>query len=456
MNRGARPGTVTVALIAIAIAVAACGVLPASPGSSQAAPEPAVAATPDPSPSGRAASGKPPASPAAPVSRTVTEIARLQAVVAADPANADAQRDLGLALSQRVRETADPTLYAPALAALEAALAIVPEDALALVGVAAIQLGKHEFADALVTARKAIVLSPSLVAAHAAEVDALVELGRYDDADEAAARTFGLSANLSSFARVSYLAELRGRLPVAVAAMREAAKSPGLAPENSAYVEALLGNLLTYTGDPAAAAAAYEAALALVPDHAPSLAGLGRLAVGAGDLDQAIARFERAAAVIPLPEYVIALGDAQAAAGRDAEAAKSYDLARAEIQLFKAAGVIVDVDLALLEADHGDPDAALRYASAAYEATPTIRAADAMAWALHRLGRDKEARTRSKEALRLGSVDPIVLYHAGAIEAALGDSAAARRHLELALRTDPGFSAIAVAEARRLLAGLPS
>jgi len=45
----------------------------------------------------------------------------------------------------------------------------------------------------------------------------------------------------------------------------------------------------------------------------------------------------------------------------------------------------------------------------------------------------------------------VLRYHAGAIEAALGDTTAARRDLQLALATDPGFSASAAAEARRLL-----
>ena len=74
---------------------------------------------------------------------------------------------------------------------------------------------------------------------------------------------------------------------------------------------------------------------------------------------------------MPLPEYVIALADAQAAAGRADEAAQSVELARAEIQLFEATGVMVDLDLALFEADHGDPDRALAFAESAYAATRT-------------------------------------------------------------------------------------
>jgi tetratricopeptide (TPR) repeat protein len=117
--------------------------------------------------------------------------------------------------------------------------------------------------------------------------------------------------------------------------------------------------------------------------------------------------------------------------------------------------VAVDLDLALFEADHGDPARALAFATAAHAATPTVRAADAAAWALHRLGRDDDASPYVVEALRLGSRDPLLRYHAGAIEAALGDTVAARRDLELALATDPGFSATGAAEARRLLDTLP-
>jgi tetratricopeptide (TPR) repeat protein len=242
---------------------------------------------------------------------------------------------------------------------------------------------------------------------------------------------------------------------VAVEAMRMAASTKGLVPENIAFVQAILGNLLVYTGDKDGAAKAYTRALAYVPAHAPSLAGEGRLAVGAGDVDAAIAFFHRAADILPLPEYVIALGEAQSAAGDSADAANDFKLARAEIQIFQATGVVVDVDLALFEADHGDPAIALAYAETGYKATPTVRAADALAWALHRLGHDAEAKKRSDEALRLGSRDPLIRYHAGAIAAALGRTADARRDLGLALSTDPGFSATGAAEARRILATLP-
>lgn len=429
-------------LIALAL-VAGCAPAVSTPGPSTA--QPSIAVTTAPS--------APQLSPI-PTSPTQAEIDRLQAAVASDPANAEAQRDLGFALLQRVRETADPSLYGPAAAAFEAARQLAPDDALVLVGIGGLQLGKHQFADALETGREAAALSPRLSSARAVIVDALIELGRYDEADEAAAEMFALSEDLATLARVSYLAELRGKLDVALGAMRLAAQSPGLAPENTAYVDALLGNLLVYSGDPSGAADAYAAALELVPGHAPSLAGQARLAIGAGHLQEAIALLNRASEIVPLPEYVIALGDTQAAAGQAEDAGRSFALARAEIQLFEASGVVVDLDLALFEADHGDPDRALEFATTAYERAPTVRAADAVAWALHRLGRDTEAKPYVDEALRLGSRDPLLRYHAGAVAAALGNAASARRDLDLALTTDPGFSATGAAEARRILATL--
>ncbi len=436
--------------LAVVLLVGGCASAP-SPSPTSSSQLASVASTP-PAISPPTASPSP---PPATTSTTVAEIGRLQALVATNPSDADAQRDLGFALLQRVRETADPSLYRPAGQAFEAARRLAPDDAQVLAGIGGLQLGKHQFADALKTGRQAVGMSPNLAAARAVVVDALVELGRYDEAGQAAAEMLAVQADLSTLARVSYVAELHGKLDIALTAMKQAAATPGLAPENIAFVDALLGNLLVASGDSKAAADAYARALALVPAHAPSLAGEGRLAVGARDLETAISLFQRAADILPLPEYVIALADAQEAAGQTAESARNVKLARAEIQLFQASGVIVDVDFALFEADHGDPTTALSYAQEGYAATPTVRAADALAWALHRLGRDKEAAKRSDEALRLGSRDPLLRYHAGAIAAALGDAAAARRDLDLALATDPGFSATGAAEARRILDSLP-
>ncbi|MEO6207736.1 MAG: tetratricopeptide repeat protein [Candidatus Limnocylindrales bacterium] len=440
------------ALVAALAMVAGCAgpLPPASPPPASPPAAPSAPATSAP------ASTPTPAVPAtaAPVpttSATQELIDFLLDVVAQDPTDGLAQRDLGLALLQRVRETADPSLYPRAQAALEAARDLLPDDPLVLAGIGGLLLGRHEFAAALKTGQDTLKRFPEYPSARGVVVDALVELGRYEEAFKAAEAYAADSPDLASLARLSYAHELRGDLDAALAAMDQAAASPGLAPENTAYVLALVGQLRRLTGDPEGAAAAYDQALSLVPDHAPSLAGLGRLAVGRGDLDEARQRFERAGAIVPLPEYVIALGETLEAMGDDAGAQDQYELAAVLITLFKANGVVVDVDLALFEADHGDAARALELATAGYAAAPTIRAADATAWALHRLGRDQDASRWSAEALRLGSRDPLLRYHAGAIAAALGEVEDARRDLEAALATDPGFSPTGAAEALAIL-----
>ena len=240
-----------------------------------------------------------------------------------------------------------------------------------LVGIGGLQLGKHEFADALATGKKAVALSPNLASARAVVVDALVELGRYDEAATAADEMLGVGSDLATLSRVSYLAELHGNLDVALAAMKLAVKSPGLAPENTAFAESLLGNLLsTRATGPARPPPTTEPSRSSRPTPRRWRArAASRSATGdstrrsrSSNAPPTSCRCPNTSSPWPTPRR---------AAGKSDEAAKSIKLARAEIALFKATGVVVDLDLALFEADHGDPAAALGFAETASKATPT-------------------------------------------------------------------------------------
>ena len=127
---------------------------------------------------------------------------------------------------------------------------------------------------------------------------------------------------------MSYFRELYGDLPGAVGAMERAVAAGGPARENVAYVQSLLGALELARGRPAAARRAYDVALAAMPDYAPAAAGRARLAAATGDLRGAIARWRRVVTRLPLPEYVIALGETELAAGRRAAARRDLELVR--------------------------------------------------------------------------------------------------------------------------------
>jgi tetratricopeptide (TPR) repeat protein len=442
--------------VALAGLIAVCTIGCAGVTSGPSAPP--AAATPVPSATSPPATAAPPMTsspaPVATTSPTAELIAFLAEQVAADPGDAEAQLQLGLAYLQRVRETADPSGYAPAETALQVALRLLPGDPRPLVGVAGLQLSRHEFPEALETARSALALDPLSPGALAAEFDALIETGAYDEAFTRIDQEAATASDLPTLARLSYARELRGDLDGAVEAMRRAAEVPGLPAENGAFAATMVGHLERLRGRPDDARAAYDDALLLVPDHVPALAGLGRLAVARGDLLDARARFERAVAVLPLAEHAISLGDVLAASGDPAAADAQYDLARFQLDLLEAAGARIDQDAALIEADHGDPARAVKLAEDAFTTTPTIKAADALAWALHRAGRDQEAWPYVEDAARLGTPDPAMAYHRGVIAQALDRRSDAIEGLTRALALDPGFSATAVADTRERLQAL--
>jgi tetratricopeptide (TPR) repeat protein len=153
-------------------------------------------------------------------------------------------------------------------------------------------------------------------------------------------------------------------------------------------------------------------ALARFPGYVAADAALARVQVARGDLRGAIARLQRVVARLPLPEHVIALGEAQQAAGRTRAARRTFALVGAEQRLLAAARVNTDVELAIFEADHGSPRRAIELGRAAWTAAPSVRSADALGWALTRSGRPAAGLRWARRALSLGSDDPAFLAHA--------------------------------------------
>ena len=111
-----------------------------------------------------------------------------------------------------------------------------------------------------------------------------------------------------------------------------------------------------------------------------------------------------------------------------------------------------DLETAVFQADHGSPTDALVAARAAWAERHSIHTADALGWALHAAGRDRQALRYVRLATRLGTPDPRLLFHRGVVEAALGLPAAAG-HLRSALRLDAGVSPWREAEISALLGG---
>jgi tetratricopeptide (TPR) repeat protein len=390
-----------------------------------------------------------------PVDKTDQLIWDYQQRVRQSPDDVQSYAVLGAAYMQKVRDTGDPSFYAKAQSVLDEALKRDPQNVEALIGAGTLANARHQFREALQLGEQAKAINPTVPRIYGLIADAQTELGLYDDAVQTLQTMIDMRPDLSSYSRISYARELHGDIDGAVEAMQAAVTAGGPATENSAWVRVQLANLYFTQGDLAQAEQEYQRTLTLLPDYVYAQAGLGRVRAAQGKLDEAIGLYQSAIARMPLPEFVIALGETQQAAGHAAEAAKQYELVRAMQQLFKANGVDTDLELALFDADHGQaPAATVALARDAYARRPSVKAADTLAWALFKAGQTAEARRYADEALRLGTHDPLMLYHAGTIAQAQGDSVAARDWLARSLELNPSFSPLYAPLARQELANL--
>jgi tetratricopeptide (TPR) repeat protein len=121
----------------------------------------------------------------------------------------------------------------------------------------------------------------------------------------------------------------------------------------------------------------------------------------------------------------------------------------------EATGTTWGRQLALVWADHDRrlPDA-LRQARAEAAGRGDVYTDDALAWTLHKNGRPAAAMRAAHRALRLGTPDAALHYHAGVIAAALGRERRAARHLRRALALNPHFDLRQAPHCRAVLARL--
>jgi tetratricopeptide (TPR) repeat protein len=155
------------------------------------------------------------------------------------------------------------------------------------------------------------------------------------------------------------------------------------------------------------------------------------------------------------PEYAAALGDVYTRLGRTAEAGKQYALVEYIGRLSALNRTVYNRELALFYADHDRHlPQALELARKELEARRDIYSYDVLAWALYKNGRAREAQVAMTEALRLGTLDARLFFHAGMIHRALGEHDRAREALSRALALNPHFHLLHAQVARSVLAEL--
>ena len=334
---------------------------------------------------------------------------------------------------------------------LRRALALDRNDPLALSGLASLAASRHDFRESLRLARRVVALAPDTARGYGLLGDSLLELGRYAEAFRAFDRMVELKPNLGGYARIAYARELLGRPREALEAMELALDASGNVPEPTAWTLVEIGKLHLSLGELEQAGHAFHAALAAFPGYVYALDGLAKVEAARGHVARAVSLARRASDAVPLPQFVGTLADLYGTRGEKARAQEQIALIGAIERLLAANGINSDLELALFRLDHGIRlRETLALARAARADRPSIYGDDVLAWALARNGRCGEALHYSQRSLRLGTKDASLYFHRGMIERCLGHDRLAKRWFARAVETNPHFSLIWAATARRL------
>jgi tetratricopeptide (TPR) repeat protein len=372
-----------------------------------------------------------------------TDVDALETAVRESPRDARALTALGYGYLQRWRETADAGFLPRAGEALERAHRLTPNDALVVIGLGSLALTQHEFRRALEYGRTAQRLAPASARPLGIVGDALLELGRYDEAFRAFDRMNVLKPSLASYARIAYARELLGDRDGALAAMRLAVDASSGRPEPAAWARVEVAKLELAGGRLRSAERELRTALRLMPGYVFAVEQLARVEAARGRLVRATRLAARAAEAVPLPQLVALHGDLLARSGDAQEARREIATVAAIDRILAAGGIRTDLESVVFQADHLLSRTGLvARARAAREARPSVYGDDALGWALARSRRCAEALPWLRRSLRLGTKDALLFFHRGYAEGCAGDRVAMRAWYAKALAVNPAFSVL--------------
>lgn len=357
------------------------------------------------------------------------------------PDNTNLLTKLGAAYIQKARETNDPEFYDLAEDVLDRAIQNNPDNFLAIAELGSVNLSRHNFKQALELSNEAIRLNPYNSYSYGVLVDAQVELGMYDEAIASLQKMINTRPDLGSYSRVSYLRELKGDHDGAIDAMKSAIEAGSPATENVAWCRVQLGNLYLNKGESGDAEKIFNSVIKDFPNYAHGYGNLAKIKMHDGKFSEAAALLTKALEINALPEFMISLGDAYKLTGENEKAEEQYSKVKFLNTLFKEKGVDTDLELALFNADHNRSlNESLSDAEENLEnGSHSIKTYHSIAWLNYKLGNFQAAEENIRLALRLGTKDPLLSYHAGKIFLKTGRADESGAHLKYALAIYPHF-----------------
>ncbi len=363
--------------------------------------------------------------------------------------------ELAQVFMQEARVTGNHHEYVPkANNLLDMALSIAPNNFDALLTKSSLLLTFHQFKNARELAERCVAQNTHSAAALGALCDAQVELGEYETAVKTADKMTATRPDLRAYARVSYLREIHGDLGGATDAMRLAADAGVTGQENRAWVLYNLGNLFIQQNKMDTATFIFKGILDERPQYPYAMAGLARVKAAKDDLTGAVELLVSAVQLTPEHTFIEQIADVYRASN---ELESSHAMAERALQAFlqhEQEGWNIDREYAVfcLNHDMNLPEALTR-AKRDYESRPdNIDALDTYAFALVKNGRAPEAPPFIERAMRLGTKNASLHYHAGLIYQALGQSDKSKMFLQQALRENLAAQLPYAVDARRMMA----
>jgi len=321
---------------------------------------------------------------------------------------------------------------------------------------AALYLTLHNFEQAQTLAEKAIAQSPYNAFSRGVLVDALLELGDYENAVKTCDKMLSLRPDLRSYARAAYLRELHGDMHGAQAAMKLACDAGVAGQENRAWALYQLGKLYFNEGKLDTAEFIYKGILQERPGYASAMSGLAQISSARGDYPGAIDLLKEIYRDTPDHVFLEQLAEVYAVAGQAEEAQKMTQLVLEAYAQHEKEGWNVNLEYARFcsESDLNSAES-LQRAAREYQRRPNnIDVLETYAWTLHKNGQSEKAGPLIQQALRLKTRRASLYYRAGMIAKALQETRKAEDYLAQALALNPNFSFREAQAARAALADL--
>ncbi len=279
-------------------------------------------------------------------------------------------------------------------------------------------VGQHRFGEAAEAADSLLAADPSSKGSQSLRAEIALEQGDYGVADRLFTPLDHPGGDPAVTARVARWAAIRGRAghaKVLLEQAREDARRMAFTPaEQIAWYDLRLGDLARTIGKTRLAARSLKAAAAVAPDDARVLLAQAQLALDTDDPAEALEYADAAMLHGDDPLALALAAEALRRLGRNEESAKRFSAFERMI-----AGIPGDAwhrqwRLALLDRGR-QVETVLAQARAELTTRKDVQGYDVYAWALHKAGRDQEARDVLAHAMQWGTEDQLLEAHATAL-----------------------------------------